>query len=236
MRSLQREGRFDQAEPLLPVRRDSVPVSLNRVTILLGPSEYGKSTIIRTLALEHLNSHPRALALIHDPHWDFDDVGKKYKTAAEVRAAYQASRVEGGPVFARGAAVRGSSSELRDLAVEMGERSNTKDRVTTPIFFAVDETSLMDGSSKTYAEKADLALLSNRRHYGIHVAMGVQEVTNLTAVWFKQATEVYILSQGTIEAVRELEKRIGLPKGKLDRTLNAPRFKFLTWRRGEGLV
>lgn len=211
-------------------------MNLNRVTLLVGGAGFGKSTVVRELALAHLRAHPRALALVHDPHSGMRDFCQTYESAAAVRAAYEASTKPGGPVFHRGSSIRGSSTEVRDLAVEVGARANTMDKVTVPILYGCEETTLMDSSSKTYAERGDLAMLGNRRHLGIHIVMGVQTVEGLTEAWYGQATEVLIFSLVSTAKALELEKRIGLEKGELAPMVRAGKFRYLLWRLGEGLV
>jgi hypothetical protein len=210
-------------------------VKLNKLGILVGPSEYGKSTIVRGEVVTHLASHPRSVAFVHDPHGEYaPDLCTSYESPDAARAALQAMR----PGLSRGFSVRGKSSQVRDLAIEVGKRSNKKDNVRVPVLLAHDESSLMNSSGKTHMSDEDLDLCSNRRHYGVYALLNVQTVRALTEGWFSNATDVWILSQQNEDDARELEKRIGLGKGMLmrSRIWKAPPFKFLHWRRGEGMV
>lgn len=214
--------------------------TLNRLGILCGPSEYGKSTVLRGEVVDHLASHPRALAFVHDPHGEYVKTVKdrgiclEYESADAAREALARNRRD----LPRGFAIRGSSSAVRDLAMEIGKRHNRKDAVEVPIVQADDESSLIDSSSKTSITKEDLDLVSNRRHYGIYKVLNVQSVRALTEAWFSNATDVWIYSQANEDDARELERRLNLGKGRLlgSRIMNAPPFRFFHWRRGAGLL
>jgi hypothetical protein len=210
-------------------------VKLNRLGICVGPSEHGKSTIVRGEVLAHLTEHKRGLAFVHDPHGEYvGDICRGYASPEAARAALETNA----PNLPRGFSIRGSSSAVRDLAVEIGKRRNSKDAVAVPIVQADDESSLLDSSSKTYITPEDLDLCSNRRHYGIYKILNVQSVRALTEAWFSNATDVWIFSQANNDDARELENRLGLPRGRIggSRIMNAPKFKFLHWRRGEGVI
>ncbi len=204
--------------------------SLNSLTIVVGPAEYGKSTIVRGKVLQHLRSHERGVAFVHDPHGQFSDMCAPYKDAAAVRAALASPR------FYRGFSVGGSSSDVRALALELGERWNKSDNVRVPILWANDESSLMDSSSKNHMSAEDLAVCSNRRHWGIAPVLNVQSVTNLTRGWYEQATEVYVLSQVSEDRARLLEEYLGLRRGAMASIMGAPKFQYLHWLRGVGLA
>ncbi len=213
---------------------------LNRLGICIGPSDHGKSTVVRGEVVGHLDSHPRALAFVHDPHGEYAKsprdrgICREYESADAAREALARNLRD----LPRGFAIRGSSSAVRDLAVEVGKRHNTKHAVAVPILQADDESSLLDSSTKTNISKEDLDLCSNRGHYGIYKLLNAQSVKAVTEAWFSNASDVWIFSQANEDDARELEKRLNLKKGRLlsSSIMDAPPFKFFHWRRGKGLL
>lgn len=208
---------------------------LNMLGIVCGPSDYGKSTILRGVVLDHLQSHRRARAFVQDPHGEYEDMARTYASASEARAALATD-----PRTPRGFSIRDAWSSVRDLAMEVGRNAGNskKGGVHVPVLAAADESSLMDSSSKTNMSREDIDVVSNRVHYGVALLLNVQAVKNLTEGWYQNATHVWIFSQSNDDDARELERRLGIDKGTLRRSKvwRAPPFIYALWRRGEGLV
>ncbi len=207
----------------------------NKAVVIVGPPQYGKTTIARTEAIEHLAKHPKGLVLAHDPNRQFRDFCAVYETAAEWRAAMTRAASKGTP-FARGASIGGSSAELTKVAIELGRRWNTADRVRVPIFLVYDESSLLEGSGSSHIGQQETQLLSNRRHWGIAPLYNVQRPTALTEAFYSMATDVYVLAQPGEGRTKVIEDYLGLRAGSLSHLVGARKFCFSHWRAGEGLV
>lgn len=208
---------------------------LDQATIVVGLPKHGKTTIARKEAHAHLQTFPSGLVLAHDKHEQLvPDLTRSYASADEWRKAYAAAAAAKQP-FARGASFRGDSTEVARLAIELGERHNSAKNVRVPIKLIFDESSLMETSGATWMDKLDFQVFANRRHWGLAPFLNVQRQASLTAAFFEQATDVYVFAQ-TEENARELERKLSLPKGALQAIVNAPKFRYLHWRQGEGLV
>jgi len=210
-------------------------VSFNSATVIVGPPQYGKTTIARDVALAFLREHPKGLVMAHDPNRQFRDFCRTYETAADWRAKLARAASKSEP-FARGASIGGSAAELAQVAIELGRRWNTADRVRVPLLLVYDESSLLETSGSSHIGQADTQLLSNRRHWGIGPIYNVQRPTALTEAFYSMATDVYILAQPSERRTGVLEEYLGLKGGALSSLVGAPKFRFAHWRAGEGLV
>jgi hypothetical protein len=205
---------------------------IDQATIIVGLPKHGKTTIARRVALEHLTKYPTGRVLAHDLHQQFvPDLAAAYETIEQWRAA-QMDATKPAP---RGASFQCSSAEVARLAVELGKRHNKAKDVKLPIALIFDEASLMDTSGPTFMDRLDFQLFANRRHWGLAPVFNVQRQSSLMSAFYEQATDVYIFSQ-TDENARELERKLSLPKGALAPTVNAPKYRHLHWRQGEGIV
>ncbi len=207
----------------------------NKAVIIVGPPQYGKTTIARREAIAHLRAHPTGLVLAHDPNRQFRDFCAIYDDAAAWRAALDAATKKKAP-FPRGASIGGSSAALRDAAIALGRARNQAGSVRVPIFLVFDESSLLEGSGATNVSREEQALLSNRRHWGIATLYNVQRPTALMEGFYSMATDVYVLAQPSERRTSVLEAYLGLPDRALAALVGAPKFRFAHWRAGEGLV
>jgi hypothetical protein len=213
-------------------------VKWNFCAYVIGPPEYGKTSILRKLVRRHLTTLPNGIALIHDPVAQFAKDGCAfYKDASTYRAALAAAHAKKQPV-PRGASIGGSADELTKLALAMGERAgNTQDHVRVPILLGFDEGSLRDGSGATWMGKEDNQLLATRRHKGVGIVMNLQDTAQLTERFFRMSTDVYLMAQ-TTEFLLKLDKALMLEKGTLIRAgaNQLPMHKYLHVRLRVGVV
>jgi hypothetical protein len=208
---------------------------IDEATIAVGLPKSGKSTVMRKECIEFLRTYPTGLVLAHDCNSELEpDVTKSYDDTKQWREAYARAAAEKKP-FPRGASFRCSSEEVGDLVMELGRKFNSAKNVKLPIKFPLDEFSLSDTSLPTYQGKQDRQLWSLRRHLGVAPFINAQLVTDVVVKFWRQATKVYIFCQ-TEEQARELEKTLSLQKHALDAVINAPKYRYLLWRQGEGLV
>lgn len=207
----------------------------NKATVIVGPPQYGKTTIARTEAVEHLAAHRMGLVLAHDPNRQFRDFCAVYETADEWLSKMTAAASKRVP-FPRGASVGGSAAELARVAIELGRRWNDSDNVRVPMLLVYDESSLLEGSGSSHIGQQETQLLSNRRHWGIGPLYNVQRPTALTEAFYSMATDVYVLAQPSERRTGVLEEYLGLRPGSLAHLVGAAKFKFAHWRAGEGLV
>lgn len=203
--------------------------------LVIGPPKSGKTTKLRSLVDEHLRAHPTGLALVHDPNLQFQDLCATYEDVHAWRRALAEHEKTKTP-FPRGAAVAGDWSELRDMAIAIGRARNRADRVRVPILLACDESSLMADSGRSHIEKAELQLLSMRRHWGIGPVYNAQQATSLVDAFYALSTHVFAFRQVSEKETRKLEERFGLPEGRLASLVTAPKFHYVELRAGEGLV
>ena len=207
----------------------------NFSAIVVGPPQAGKTTIVRSIVMEHLTTHGTGLALVHDPNRQFRDVCATYDTVDEWRKAITEAGAAQKP-FPRGASIGGSTSALTQAAIELGKARNRAGAVRVPILLAYDESSLMDSSGPTHLAGLDTQLLSNRRHWGIGTVYNVQRVTALTEGFYSMATDVYVLTQPSETRTQKIEEYIGLPAGSLRSLVGAPRYRYAHWTAEKGLV
>jgi len=207
----------------------------NKAVVIVGPPQYGKTTIARAEAVAHLRAHPTGLVLAHDPNRQFRDFCAVFEDAAEWRRKAGEAASKRRP-FPRGASIGGSAAELTRVAVEIGRARNQAGAVRVPIFLVYDESSLMETSGSSFMGKEETQLLSNRRHWGIAPLYNVQRPTALTEAFYSMATDVYVLAQPSETRTEKLEEYLGLARGSMRSLVGAQKFRYLHWRAGEGLV
>lgn len=211
-------------------------MKFNRGYIIIGPPQHGKSTVVRGIVMEHLRAHPNGIALVHDKNRQFRKICARYETIAEYRAASAKAVAEKSTTFPHGASFGCSSTEVAQLAYDIGREHNDMDNVRVPIVLANDETSLMETSGPTHIAKIDLEINANRAHLGICPIYNVQRPTALTEAFYSMATDVIIFSQPSPRRTATLEELLGLRDGTLDEIVGWPKYKHKHWKQGEGLV
>jgi len=213
---------------------------LDEATVVLGLPKHGKTTFARRDAIEFLRAHPTGLVLAHDINQQFGDFCRMYENTEQWRRAYRDATTKREP-FPRGASFQCEASEIGELVLELGRRHNRALSVRVPMKYIKDEESLSDTSEPTYQGPQDRVIWSNRRHLGVAPLLNGQLATDINEKFYKAATKVVIFAQGE-EAARYLERKLSVSKGALDPIVSspparvAPRFKFLLWRQGEGIV
>lgn len=204
--------------------------------IIVGPPKSGKTTLVRQLCIDHLERYPSGIALVHDVNRQFRDICVHYETVDQYRAASRSAALTGQP-FARGAAFGCfDAAPIAELALELGRSHNDAQDVRIPIFLAYDETSMLESSGSTHVGRRDLQLSTTRRHLGISLAYNLQRQGALMQAFYGNATDVAVFTQSNEDDVRELERKLGLQKGALQRCIAAERFTFAHWKQGRGLV
>jgi hypothetical protein len=210
-------------------------IEVDQATIVAGLPKHGKTTIARADAVTFLRTYPTGLVLAHDLNEELvEGICVPYENTAKWRDAYRAAAAKGEP-FARGASFRCEASEIGELVLELGRKHNRAKDVKVPLKYIKDEESNSDTSVPTYQGGQDRTIWSNRRHLGCAPLVNVQVVTDLNVKFWRAATHVYLFCQ-TEENARHLEKTLSLPKHALDPVVNAPKYRYLLWRQGEGLV
>lgn len=212
--------------------------SFNRAVVVVGPSEYGKSTIAREEVKYHLERYPTGRVFVHDCNVQFGDLCAVYETYADYERAYNAAVASRKP-FPRGASIAGSAAELTARVTELGKRHNRADDTKVPILLVYDESSLMGTSGSTHMGQIDVELLSNRRHWGIAPVYNVQFPSAITRGFYDRATHVYMFAQTSEDDTDTLERNLGLAAsspGCLRELIGAPQYRYKLWRKGRGLV
>lgn len=211
---------------------------LDQATICVGLPKFGKSTIVRKEALEFLNTYPTGFVFAHDKHRVLaqplaggkPDIARVYETPADWRKAVAAGQHTRASSF-----VRCTSEEVARLAIEVGERHNRDIDVKIPIKLIYEERAHMSTSGSTHMSELDFMLFSDRRHLGLAPHINVQRQSSLMAAFYEMATDVFVFAQ-TEKNARALEEKLSLPEGALQPVVNAPKFHYLHWRQGEGIV
>ncbi len=205
---------------------------IDEQVLVVGPPKVGKTTLIKSRLGAWLRAHPTGHAFVHDPNGDYVDLCASYDSVDAWRA--RASRASADAPMPRGAAFSTDTPEpVTKLVRELGNRHNRQHRVTFPMMFIVDECALLDTSGSTHAGSLDLSVMARRRHLGVALVYNMQHPTLLTKAFYMLATEVIAFAQTDADAVRETEKRAGLPAGSLAHTLNAPPRRY--WRLVKGV-
>lgn len=208
---------------------------IDEATIVVGLPKHGKSTVLRKESLEFLQTYPTGLVLAHDVNEELvPDITRAYEDTNQWREAYARAHRDRKP-FPGGASFRCSSVEVGALVLELGRKHNRAKDVRVPIKYALDENSLSDTSGPTYQGDQDRVIWTNRRHLGCAPFLNTQVVSDVNIKFWRQATKVVIFSLGE-EQARDLESKLSLPRRRLDELVNAPKFRFLVWRQGEGIV
>jgi hypothetical protein len=209
----------------------------NFCAFIVGPPEYGKTTIARAIVRRHL-AETNGIALVHDPVEQFRKDGcAAFKDAAQWRAAAAVAAKEKKPM-ARGASLGGSSEAIVALAMQLGKRAgNHQENVKLPILVVIDEGSTNDSSGSTWISKEDLEALATRRHRGVGFVFNLQTPTMLTEKFWLLSTDVYAFAC-TTEHARVLDSRMMLEKGTLERAglCSLPEHRYLHIKRRDGVV
>ena len=214
----------------------AVVIEVDQSYIVVGAPKSGKTTLVRTLVIDHLERYPSGVALVHDVNHQFRDICQMYETVDEYRVASRAAALSGA-LFPRGAAFGCfEAAPISELAFELGRVHNDALDVRVPIFLAYDETSMMESSGSTHVGRRDLQLSTMRRHLGISLAFNLQRQGALMQSFYSNATDVVVFAQSNEDDVRELEKKLGLPRATLQRCIAAERFAYAHWKQGRGLV
>jgi hypothetical protein len=210
-------------------------VSFNEQLLVLGPPQCGKTTFVRSYVHQHLTTHANGRAFVHDPNLQFKGVCAIYEDVAAYRRA-AAAAVAGGKPMHRGAGIGGEWHEVRDLAISIGRRANTADRVRVPIVLAADESSMMLDAGSTHTSQNERRLFSTRRHLGIAPVYNAQTAAALVDVYFAFATRVIMFRQPSTRETAKLEQRLSMPDGALTSLTTLENFRYAEWRPGQGLV
>lgn len=186
----------------------------NYCAYVVGPPEYGKTTIAAMIARRHLETMPTGILFVHDPVAQFAKHGCAYYATVDAWrvAAREASTKK--TALPRGASIGGDASEVTALALELGEKMNRADAVRVPILLVYDEASLMDTSGSTYMGKLDNTLIATRRHRGVGLVFNLQDPGQLTSRFFRMGTDYYLLAQ-TSRAAAQLDERLYLEPGTM---------------------
>jgi len=209
--------------------------SLNKVVIVVGPREYGKTTIARCEVARHLREHENGLVFAHDVNVQFKDFCAVFDDIHAWKRAAAAAAAEK-KQMPRAVSVAGNALDVTREVSELGKRFNKADNTRLPIFLAYDETSSMTSSGASFMGPLDTELLSQCRHWGIAPLYNVQKPQALMSGFYERATDVYILSQANAKCTAFLEENLCLAPGALDDMIHAPPFRLKVWRYKEGLV
>lgn len=212
-------------------------MSFNFCAMVVGPPEYGKTTLASALVRKALTESPASIVLAHDPVYQFGKSGcHAYRDAAAWRAAAALAHHEG-KRMPRGASIGGASEDITALALELGERLNRADDVRLQIWVPYDEASLMSDSGSTFISKSDNELLATRRHRGIAPIYNVQQPTQLTKRFWLMCTDAYMFMQTSKDA-KTLDGYLLLEPGTLVRAgiTRLPMHKYIHVHRGQGIV
>lgn len=206
---------------------------VNYLGIVVGPPQFGKSTLALSIVRDWLEGGGWVLA--HDPLGQYRACCRVYEDADGWRAAAREASTKR-EAMARGASLGGDASAVVALAVELGKRWNTADNVRMRMLVVFDEGSLLDNSGGTWIGKDDNRLIATRRHLGIGLLYLVQRKAQLMQAFWDLSTDVYAFAQQAEDAA-ELERVGHLPRGTLGAVLPAmPKHQFIHLRPGEGVV
>lgn len=204
---------------------------------IVGPPEYGKTTIARQLVRRHLRD-TSGVVLVHDPVAQYRKDGCAYYEHANAwrNAAAKAAR-EKRPM-SRGASLGGTTEAIVSLAMDLGRRSsNRQDNVRLPVLVVLDEGSTNDGSGSTWIGKEDMQALAMRRHLGVGFVFNLQRPTMLTSAFFELGTDFYLFAQ-TSKHAAVLNERLYLEPNTLERAgvCGLPMHRYLHVRQRVGTV
>lgn len=159
----------------------------NFAAAIIGPPEYGKTTIMRMLLRRHLED-ANAIAIVCDPLRQFGT--RTFKDPAELRKAFIA-----GAAMPRLLSVENDAEGVTALAYEVGRKWNKATHVTRPILLCYDEAALMEGSGATWMGRQDRVALATRRHAGVGLVYNLQRANQMTKGFFDSCTDIYLLFQ-----------------------------------------
>jgi hypothetical protein len=210
----------------------------NFCAFIVGPPEYGKTTIARALVRRHMTEMPNPVVLVHDPVNQFAKDGCKFFKDANAWRAAAAEAAKKKQPISRGASLGGSDEEIMRLALDVGQRAgNNQDNVRVQILVVRDEASLATGSGATHMGATDNELLATRRHRGVGIVFNLQDPSQLTSRFFRMGTDFYLLAQ-TTRAAAKLDELLFLEPGTLMRAgvTQLPKHKYLHVKQREGVV
>jgi ABC-type oligopeptide transport system ATPase subunit len=209
----------------------------NFSAIVVGLPGSGKTTLQRSLIRRHLTT-TNGIVLAHDPMAQFKRDGCVfYRDVADYRAK-AAAAAAANTTLPRGACIGGfNSDDVMRLAVDLGEKLNTAERVNVPILVPCDEGSLREGSGSTHVSELDNRILSTRRHLGLGLILNVQEAAQLMNRWYRMSTDVFLFKQ-TSDRARKLDEWLQLERGSLESwgVTELADHHYLHVRPGKGLV
>ncbi len=205
----------------------------NFSAMVVGLPGFGKTSVMTSLARRHLET-TNGIVLAHDPMGQFGAHGCALFADA---AAWRAAASSGKPMPRGAALMSPDADDVTQLAMDLGERLNTANRVTTPILVAYDEATMRGASGSTFCSPLDNRALSMRRHHGIGMIFNLQLPTQLTARFWNMSTDAYVFAQ-TAKRAKQLDELLFLDEGVLARAgvCQLPKFSYLHVRVGTGIV
>jgi hypothetical protein len=209
----------------------------NFAAVVVGLPGVGKTTLQVQLIRRHLQT-PTGIVLAHDPMAQFTRHGCHFYKDANAWRAAAAKAAKSKTPMPRGASIGGYDSDgITTLALEIGELCNRAERITVPILVPYDEGSLREGSSSSHITPLDNRLLAVRRHAGVGPVFNLQECKQLTARFYRVATDVFLFRQ-TAERARELDSLLFLERGTLEAAgvTQLENHRYLHVKVGQGIV
>lgn len=205
---------------------------------IIGPPEFGKSSVLVELFRRHMDTMPNPIAFMHDPVHQFAQEGCAYAADANAWRVQAAAAAKEKKPMPRAFSIGGSTSDLAELAMEVGERcGNTQWNVNTQIFVALDEQSENDSSGASHAGRVDTRMIAQRRHKGIGFAINMQDPMMMHPRLMRMATDFYLFRMTTTHSYA-MDERLFLEKGTLHRAgvCSLPPRKYLHARQADGVV
>lgn len=205
--------------------------------IIVGLPGDGKTTVVMHYIRRHLLETP-GIVIAHDPLAQFTRIGCVHYPSVGAYRAASAKAAKAKAPMPRGASIGGDDADaITELALGLGEKLNTADRVRVPILVPFDEGSMRDGSGSTWMGKLDRRFIVLRRHRGVGGIFNVQETAMLTAAFYRMSTDV-ILFQLPSDRAAKLDVKLYLEKGTLVRAgvTRLPPHKYIRVRPRVGVV